>query len=77
MVATVSLRGAINAKCKDCIYDPLSGLGAWREQVEGCTSYNCPLYPYRPTSKRRSAHGDGKSTVPRGNLGRFLQRTRP
>ena len=48
-----SLRDAINAKCKDCIYDPLSGLGAWREQVTACTATECPLYPVRPRSKAR------------------------
>ena len=48
---THSLRKAINEKCKDCIYDPLSGLGTWRQQVECCTSHDCPLYPVRPISK--------------------------
>ena len=38
---------AINAKCKDCIYDPLNG-GTWLKQVEECTFTGCPLYPYRP-----------------------------
>lgn len=39
---------AINAKCKDCIYDPAVG-GTWREQVELCTSEKtCALWPYRP-----------------------------
>ena len=42
-----SLRGAINEKCKDCIYDPLAG-GSWRKQVELCTCTDCPLYPVRP-----------------------------
>jgi hypothetical protein len=28
-----SLRAAIDAKCKDCIWDPASGLGTWRAQV--------------------------------------------
>lgn len=50
-----SLRDAINAKCKDCIYDPLSGQGAWREQVTACTATGCPLYPVRPKSKARRA----------------------
>ena len=27
----MSLRNAINAKCRDCIYDPLCGGGTWRE----------------------------------------------
>jgi len=44
------MRKAVNNKCKECIYDPLSGLGTWRQQVEGCTSTDCPLYPVRPLS---------------------------
>lgn len=46
-----SLRAAINAKCRDCIYDPKSGLGTWRQQVEACTCLDCPLYPVRPRSE--------------------------
>ncbi len=47
-----SLRGAINAKCRDCIYDPLSGMGTWRQQVEACECSDCPLHPVRPTAAR-------------------------
>lgn len=50
MMKGTSLRGAINAKCKECIYDPMGGAGTWREQVEACTSRTCPLYPVRPVS---------------------------
>jgi hypothetical protein len=50
----MSLRKAINAKCKDCIYDPLSGLGHWRQQVEACTAKSCPLWPVRPLSSGTS-----------------------
>lgn len=46
-----SLRAIINAKCKECIYDPVSGIGNWKQQVESCTSYDCPIYPARPISK--------------------------
>jgi hypothetical protein len=46
----MSLRAAINAKCKECIYDPISGRGTWRQQVEACTSRTCPLFPVRPKS---------------------------
>jgi hypothetical protein len=49
----VSLRESINAKCKECIFDPLSGRGNWRQQVTACTSHACPLYPVRPTSEGR------------------------
>ena len=45
-----SLRSAINAKCKECIYDPIAGGGTWRSQVTECTSVTCPLFDVRPTS---------------------------
>ena len=38
---------AINAKCKDCIYDPLD-TGTCLKQTELCTMEDCSLYPYRP-----------------------------
>ena len=41
-----SLRRAIDAKCRDCIYDPSNG-GTCREQVGACTSVSCPLWPVR------------------------------
>jgi len=48
----LSLRGAINDACKDCIYDDQDkGAGNWRQQVEACTVTKCPLYPVRPISK--------------------------
>lgn len=46
----MSLRKAINEKCKDCIYDPESGLGSWRQQVDACGQVRCPLHPVRPRS---------------------------
>ena len=49
-----SLRAAIDAKCKSCIYDPGSGNGSWREQVQACSSANCPLHPLRPLSRRKA-----------------------
>jgi len=42
-----SFRAAVNAKCKDCIYDRGTP-GTWRMQVGLCTSSNCPLHDYRP-----------------------------
>ena len=44
------LRARIDAKCIECIYDPLGGGGNWRQQVEACTAPDCPLYPVRPIS---------------------------
>lgn len=43
-----SLRDHIDRMCKHCIYDPGKGNGTWRQQVEACTSPNCPLYEVRP-----------------------------
>jgi hypothetical protein len=43
----MSLRAAIDAKCKDCIYDACSP-GTWRAQVAQCPAPACPLWPYRP-----------------------------
>lgn len=62
----MSLRKAINDKCRDCIYDPKSGFGTWRQQVEGCTSRNCPLYPVRPKATRRSTE-DSAELAPNGS----------
>ena len=41
---------AINAHCRECIYDPKNGTGTWRQQVEACTVTKCPLYEWRPIS---------------------------
>ncbi len=45
----LSMRQAINNMCKSCIYDKID-TGAWRMQVEACTSHDCALYPLRPIS---------------------------
>ena len=47
----ISLRQSINAKCKECIYDPYAA-GAWRMQVAACTSPGCPLFEVRPKSRK-------------------------
>ena len=49
-----SLRAAINAKCRECIYDPGNGNGSWGEQVEACSAANCPLHAVRPISRPNS-----------------------
>jgi len=41
---------AINAKCKDCIFDEYAE-GTWRMQVEQCELTDCALHPYRPKSR--------------------------
>ena len=47
----VSLRGAINKMCRDCIYDKFDR-GTWRQQVEACSCTDCPLYPVRPRAAK-------------------------
>lgn len=49
-----SLRSAINAACRECLFDPKEE-GGWREQIEACTSFRCPLYPVRPIPRRRGS----------------------
>ena len=44
------LRAAVNAKCRECIYDPCQP-GTWLAQVRACTSPRCPLYMVRPGVK--------------------------
>ena len=54
----MSLRKAINDHCKWCIYDPKSGGGNWRQQVEACAITRCALWPHRPKSSGgKSASG--------------------
>ena len=49
----MSLRKAINDKCKDCIYDPLAP-GTWRQQVYMCAVPECPLYSVRPGPEKEA-----------------------
>lgn len=60
------MRRAIDAKCRECIHDPFAR-GTWREQVEGCSSSNCALHPFRPRSRARrnvSAHTSTEAPQP-------------
>jgi hypothetical protein len=43
----MSLRNAINGKCRECIHDPAAP-GTWREKVAQCTVTRCALWPIRP-----------------------------
>ena len=40
---------AITAHCKECICDP-AGFGSCTAQITLCTSFDCPLWDYRPVS---------------------------
>ena len=59
-----SLRSAINAMCKSCLYDPGNGNGAWREQVQGCSSSNCPLHSVRPLPVKATKSGKDACSGP-------------
>jgi hypothetical protein len=64
----MSMREAINAKCRDCAYDPVSGLGTWRQQTEACTIKTCSLWPYRPKSSGKANCG-ANLAHPQASLG--------
>ena len=49
----MSLRNAINQKCKDCIYDP-EVEGGWIQQVSLCELFDCPLWEHRPKPRTSS-----------------------
>jgi hypothetical protein len=49
----VTRQQAINAKCKDCIYDKCAP-GNWRQQVTACTIRSCSLWEYRPKSRPKA-----------------------
>lgn len=53
-----SLRKSIDAKCKDCLYDPECGGGTWRQQIAKCSSIGCPLWPVRPAPRPGSPLAD-------------------
>jgi hypothetical protein len=48
----MSLRKAINAKCRECTYDPLD-VGTAAQQIAVCTDSDCPLHPVRPITTKR------------------------
>jgi hypothetical protein len=66
----MSLRKAINAMCRECIYDPLAG-GTAAKQIECFTITTCPLYPVRPTRRKSSSKPDSKL---RDESGRILKK---
>ena len=61
-----SLRAAINAMCKSCLYDPGNGNGPWREQVQGCSSSNCALHSVRPLPVKAKKAGNDARPVQLG-----------
>ena len=67
----MSLRDAINAKCADCIYDPLdNGAGGKLQQIEACGGVNRSLYPVRPKPRKLSE----KNSKPVSKTGEKIER---
>ena len=57
----MSLRKAVNAKCRECIYDPdAKGLGSALNQITNCELTDCPLWSVRPTNLKHKEHEDGR-----------------
>ena len=56
----LSLRGAINNKCRSCIFDEANA-GSWLVQVTLCSCKDCPLYEVRPVTKSPISEGTLKS----------------
>ena len=47
-----SYKTAVYLMCKSCIYDELDR-GTWRQQVDACICYDCPLWSLRPQTSTR------------------------
>ena len=56
----LSLRRAINDKCRSCAFDK-ANVGSWRVQVTLCSCKSCPLYGVRPVTKSPIAEGTLKA----------------
>ena len=52
MTSRLTRQQAINAKCKDCIFDDQVE-GTWRQQVERCDITDCGLWHFRPKSRSK------------------------
>jgi len=58
-----SLRKAIDAHCKSCGYDPKSGNGKWKEQIDACPCTQCHLYAVRPRTQRKRVFSETEAGV--------------
>ena len=47
----MSLRKAVNAKCRECTHDPLDK-GSAAQQIACCTISDCPLHSVRPVTAK-------------------------
>ena len=51
-------KGRVTAFCCHCIFDTYQ-TGTWLQQVEACTSLDCPLYSVRPLPSTKGKVCDG------------------
>jgi len=66
----ITLRAAINDKCRECVFDR-HGPDPWRQQAEAYTAISCPLYSVRPTAltSRRPKSLDALKNRKLGQIG--------
>lgn len=57
LTARSGYKWKVAAFCCHCIYDENGGGGTWRQQVEACTSLECPLYSVRPMAEKSKERG--------------------
>lgn len=48
----MSLRKAINGKCRECSYDPMD-IGTAAQQIAACICSDCPLHPVRSITTKQ------------------------
>ena len=48
----MSLRKAVDAKCRKCTYDPFD-VGTAAQQIAVCIDFDCPLHSVRPITTKR------------------------
>ena len=48
----MSLRKAIDAKCKQCVYDAMD-VGTAAQQIAACICRDCPLHKVRPITTKQ------------------------
>ncbi len=56
----ITYKQAVEAKCRQCIYDPHQP-GTWRRQVAECPCVSCSLHPVRPVPRNwHASNGRGQ-----------------
>lgn len=65
LIGIPGLRARVDAHCVSCIYDETEE-GTWRQQVQACVVYSCPIWDVRSQTRARdlpaSCGGQGMPT---------------